>query len=166
MEEKASVWDGTDPIVLDESTLQVILEAIQKNSSWTRAAAIGLLGSTKDARYADLYIRFLNDSSDRVVNAAAVALGKTKSPKAFAALVRLKDKPSWKNQSLISCLNGLKELGDPRGYQIAFKALSDVQSPRWTLATPVWDYQLTAAQTIVGLGKSSNAYPYVDQAIQ
>jgi HEAT repeat protein len=77
----------------------------------------------------------LNDSSQRVVNAAANALGKSKSPKAFDALVKLKDKPSWKSQSLIAALNGLKELGDPRGVAIAYEALANVQLPRWHLAT-------------------------------
>jgi hypothetical protein len=71
------------------------------------------------------------------------------------------NKPSWKNQSLISALNALRELGDPRGYDIAFKALSDLHSPHWTLATPVWDYRLTAAQTTAALGKSEAAYPFV-----
>lgn len=103
----------------------------------------------------------MTDSSDRVINVAANALGKTKSPKAFDALVKLADKPSWKSQSLISALNGLKELGDPRGVDFALKALSDIKSPRWWLGVSVWDYPIAAAETIVGLGKSDLAYPLI-----
>ena len=121
---------------------------------------------TRDAKFADLYLSYLNDESDRVINAAANALGKSKSPKAFDALAKLVRKPSWKNQSLISALNGLAALGDPRGFDIAFKALSDLNSPHWTLATPVWDYRITAAQTIATLGKSDAAYPLVSGGLQ
>ena len=101
-----------------------------------------------------------------MTNAAAIALGRSKSPKAFDALAKLVDRPSWKKQSLISALNGLAQLGDPRGYDIAFKALSDLNSPHWTLATPVWDYRLTAAQTIAALGKSDAAYPLLAKAFK
>jgi HEAT repeat protein len=97
-----------------------------------------------------------------VVNAAAIALGKSKSPLAFAALLRLKDKPSWKNQSLISALNGLKELGDPRGADLALRALQDADAaPRWNLATPVWDFRIAAAETLAALGKAHEGYPIV-----
>lgn len=147
------------PAQLDNETTDMLLKVIENDLPWVRRSAIFFLGMTHDKKYADLYLNLLNDSSDRVVNAAAIALGQTQSGKAFDALVKLKDKPSWKNQSLISALWGLKELGDERGYDIAFNALSDLHSPHWTLATPVWDYRLAAAQTIVALNKSADAYP-------
>jgi hypothetical protein len=75
-------------------------------------------------------------------------------------LVKLKDKPSWKNQSLISTLNGLKALKDPRGVDIALTAFKDLASPRWTLAVPIWDYRIAAAETLVALGKADAAYPF------
>jgi hypothetical protein len=145
---------------LDEATIAMLLHTIKHENSWTRSAAISLLSVTADATYADLYIALLKDSSDRVVNAAAAALGRSKSPKAFETLVNLKDKPSWKNQSLISALYGLKSLGDARGAEIALNAFKDLASPRWTLATPVWDYRIAAAETLVTLGKAHEAYPF------
>lgn len=147
---------------LDKATADLLLAVIQNEKSWNRAAAITFLGMSKDPHYADLFIRHFNDESDRVVNAAANALGKTGSPRAFDALVKLKDKPSWKNQSLISALNGLRELGDPRGGELALAALKDAAAaPRWTLATPVWDFRLAAAETLAALGKGSAGYDIV-----
>jgi aminopeptidase N len=151
----------TGPAQLDEATTQLLLTVMQKEKAWVRVAALSFLGMTRDAKFADLYLSYLNDESDRVTNAAATALGRSRSPKAFDALAKLVNRPSWKNQSLISALNGLAQLGDPRGYEIAFKALADLNSPHWTLATPVWDYRLTAAQTIAALGKSEAAFPLV-----
>jgi len=75
--------------------------------------------------------------------------------------VILKTKPSWKNQSLISALNGLKELGDPRGFDVALAALSDSNAPHWTLATPTWDHRLAAAETLVVLGKANEGYSVI-----
>jgi len=123
-----------------------------------KAAALSSLGMTNDPKYADLYVSCLADTSDRVVNAAAVALGKTKSPLAFEALVKLKDRPSWKNQSLMHCLAGLAQLGDARVEAIAVAALADNQSPRWFLGNG-WDYPFVAAQTLATLGKTEKAYP-------
>lgn len=151
------------PQPLDDATIAMLLTLIKREKAWNRAAAITFLGTTRNPKYADVYLKYFDDESDRVINAAANALGKSKSRKAFNALVKLKEKPSWKNQSLISALNGLKELGDPRGFDIAFEALSDLRSPRWTLATPVWDFRLAAAEAIAALGKSAAAYPLILQ---
>lgn len=150
------------PVSLDAPTIATLLSVIKNQQSWNRAAAISFLGMTRDAKYADIYLNALDDRSDRVINAAANALGKTKSPKAFAALEKLVHKPSWKNQSLISALNGLKHLGDPRGFDVAFQALSDPHLTRWRLPTPpVWDFRVFAVETIVALGKADAAYPLV-----
>lgn len=152
---------GNNP--LDEATIEMLLTVIKKDKSWTRAFAIGVLGTTANPKYADLYISYLNDPSDRVISAAATALGKTKSPKAFDALAKLVDKPSMKSQSLLSALTGLKHLGDPRGFAIAYKGLSNPNLPRWRLSNipPTWDYRDVAADTIKSLGKSEAAYPLV-----
>ncbi|MEI9947227.1 MAG: M1 family aminopeptidase [Chitinophagaceae bacterium] len=145
----------------DEETISTLLTAIKKEKSWTLAALINSLGMTKDPKYSDLYIKLLNNKSERVISAAASALGKTKSEKAFDALTRLTKKPSMKSQSMISALNGLKELGDPRGFDIAFNALSDLNLPRWRLPNTGWDFRIYAAQTIASLGRSSDAYPLI-----
>ena len=51
-----------------------------------------------------------------------------------------------RSQSLLAALGGLKELGDPRGFDIAYKALSDLSLPRWRLSSipPSWDYRHVA----------------------
>ena len=149
----------TAPATLDDATQKALVHLIKNDRSWVRAGAINFLGMTGDAGYTDLYLHALKDSSDRVINAAAIALGKSKSPQAYNALANLVSKPSWKNQSLISALNGLKELGDPRGFDIALNALSDVNLERWSLPTPIWDFRIAAAETIVALGRADTAYP-------
>jgi aminopeptidase N len=157
-----NILSTTQPVSIDKATTDMLLTVIKKEKTWVRNAAINCLGITNDPQYADLYISFLNDSSDRVVNAAAIALGKSKNSKAFDALVKLKDKPSWKNQSLISTLNGLKELKDPRGFDIALDALKDAKADaRWTLAVATWDFRIAAAETLVALGKNTEGYPIV-----
>jgi aminopeptidase N len=146
----------------DDATIKMLLSLIQNDVPLVRSTAMFFLSDTKDKKYAPLYIKYLTDKSDRVINAAAFALGKSKSPKAYNALIKLKDKPSWKNQSLISTLNGLKQLGDPKGVAIALNALKDTPAaPRWTLPTPVWDFRITAAETLVALGKGSSGFPVI-----
>jgi hypothetical protein len=64
---------------------------------------------------------------------------------------------------LISTLYALKELGDPRGAAIALDAIrDDPPGARWTLATPVWDYRLAAASTLVALGRSKDAWSILE----
>lgn len=147
------------PAPYDSSTISLLLHLIKTEKSWLKTSAIFTLGNTKDAKYSYVYIAALNDESDRVINAAAVALGKTKSPEAFEILIDLENKPSWKSQSRISALNGLEQLGDIRAVDFALKCLADNQSPRWYLATPVWDYPYTAAYTLVALGKAEPGFP-------
>ncbi len=150
-----------EPAKLDEVTIAMLQKVIKNEKAWLRTAAISFLGMTRDAKYADTYLYYFNDESERVINAAAIALGRSKSEKAYNALVKLKDKPSWKNQSLISTLNGLKELGDPRGTDVALKALADLYLSRWTLATPIWDFRIAAAETLAALGKGSTGYSLI-----
>ncbi|MBS1797886.1 MAG: HEAT repeat domain-containing protein [Acidobacteria bacterium] len=152
---------GSEPF--DEATIETLVSVIKRDKSWPRAAAIGVLGATGDPRFAELYLGFLNDPSDRVIAAAAVALGKTKDPRAFDALARLADRPSMKNQSLLSALAGLKALGDPRGYDIALRALTDLNLPRWRLPSipPGWDYRNSAVDLIVSLGRGETVFPLI-----
>lgn len=155
-----SQWRAILPLPYDKKTTDLLLTLIKEERSWLRASAISMLGMTNDQQYDDLYISLLADTSDRVINVAAIALGKTKSPKAFDALVKLKSRPSWKNQSLMSALNGLAQLKDPRGIEIAVAALADVQLPRWYLGNG-WDYPFVAAQALASLGAGDKAYPLV-----
>ncbi len=148
-------------VEMESRTAEMLLKLITEEKSWLKSNAINVLGMTRNPKYAPIYIEALNDYSDRVVNMAAVALGKTKSPKAFDALMKLPNKPSWKNQSLISALYGLKELKDSRAYDLAIKSLIDSDNPHWNLGTPVWDHRLAAAHTLVAIGKSDKGYPLI-----
>lgn len=148
-------------IELESKTTDMLLKLIGEEKSWLKSNAINVLGMTRNPKYASIYIEALDDYSDRVVNMAAVALGKTKDVKAFDALMKLPNKPSWKNQSLISALYGLKELQDPRAYDIAIKSLTNSDKPHWNLGTPVWDHRLAAAGTLVALGKANKGYPII-----
>lgn len=131
-----------------------------------KMAAINMLGNTKNATYVDIYLKDLHETSDRVINAAAIAIGKTKSIKAKEILIALDKKPSWKNQSRISALNGLEQLGDTSTVDFIIECIKDNQSPRWHLATPVWDYPFTAINTLVALGKAELAYPILFDRFQ
>lgn len=147
---------------LDSETTTTILTVVKNEKSWFRANAISVLGNTRDPKFVDLYLNALNDPSYRVINQAAQALGKTKDAKAFDALAKLVSKPSMKSQGLLCALNGLKELGDPRGFDVAFAALSDLNLHRWRLPIPIaWDFRGVAVDLIASLGKSDKAYPLI-----
>jgi aminopeptidase N len=160
-----AITSPKEPALLDDTTRARLLRIAGEEGAWLRSAALGILGLTREAPYADLYLSHLRDRSDRVINAAATALGRIGSAaapsKVFDALAALPAHPSWKNQSLISALDGLRELGDPRGADIALAALADVRSARWTLSTPVWDYRLAAAHTLARLGAGERGAPIV-----
>ena len=143
---------------LDKTTEAMLLSVIQDEESWVKSSAVWFLGMTRDPKYSALYIDLFDDWSDRVTNAAAIALGKTKSLEAYDALVGLKDKPSWKNQSLISALNGLQWLQDQRGAELALESLRNNEAKHWTLATPTWDHRLAAANTLGALGAGDQGY--------
>lgn len=155
------------PVNLDQKTRDILVRLATGPNPWLRTRSIGFLSLTRDPQYTNLYLAALDDKkSERVVNAAAHALGLTKGPKAFDALVKLYDRPSWKGQTKISALVGLKTLGDPRGAAIALKALEDNRSPRWWLATIVWDFPLQAADTLAALGKGSLGYPIMEERLK
>lgn len=158
------VQNGT--LTLDAPTEQMLLEVIEKEESWVKSSAVWFLGMTADPNYATLYIDLFDDWSDRVTNAAAIALGKTKSSLAFPALLELQHKPSWKNQSLISSLNGLQWLGDERGEVLALDAIKNNTATHWTLSTPIWDHRLSAGNTLNALGAQAKGYEFIYEQLQ
>ena len=142
-----------------DSFKSVLLDIIKKEKSWLKSTAIFMLGSTDDPQYIDVYKATLKDTSDRVINAAAWAIGKTKSNIAYDVLLDMENQKSWKNQNRISALIGLQQLGDERAADYAIECIKDNLSPRWYLATPTWDYPFAAVKTLVTLGKGNLAYP-------
>ena len=150
----------------DAKTIKFLEATIEKERSWIKSTAIQMLGRSKDSKFKDIYIGALQDPSDRVINAAAIALGRTKSEGAYNVLMQLENQPSWKNQNRISALNGLQQLGDPSAVDYILACIKDNRSPRWYLATPVWDYPYAAVNALVALGKADLAYPILCERLQ
>lgn len=146
-----------------ETITALLKHLIETESGWLKASAITTLGNSNDPKFLNLYINALDNESDRVINAASIAIGKTKSDDAYHLLINLRNKPSWKNQNRISALNGLEQLGDKRATAYALECLKDNTSPRWYLATPVWDYPFAAVNTLLALGKEEDAFPILYQ---
>lgn len=146
---------------LDAHTIDTLTRVIRKEKSWARSAAVGALGLTRDPKFAPLYVNLLRDESHPVTYAAAIALGRSKSPRAFRALSDVMKIPSWKGENILSGLIGLKELGDPKAMTLALGAVRDEVSRRWTLSTSRWDFRIAGAEILAALGKGSLAYPLI-----
>lgn len=157
---------SSEPARLDSATVNLLVTLVRTERSWVRSGALTFLGTTRDPRFADLYLEAMREDSHQVIYAAAAALGKSRSPKAYDALVALAKVPSWKGENILSALLGLKELGDPRGAELALAALTDSVNHRWTLGTPVWDYRIAANQTLVALGKGEQAWAIADARLK
>ncbi|HVS21270.1 MAG TPA: M1 family aminopeptidase [Pyrinomonadaceae bacterium] len=99
----------------------LLLTAIKDANARVRARAINSLAATKDASLADAYRQLLGDQSYAVIRAAAAALGQTKSPAAYDALMKIIDMPSWRDTIRASALIGLAALGDKRALDLGFK---------------------------------------------
>ncbi|MEP6789538.1 MAG: HEAT repeat domain-containing protein, partial [Acidobacteriota bacterium] len=119
-----------------------------------QAEAIQLLGETRDPKHTAVYLSFLNDRSYGVIDAASEALGRTKDARAYDALVKLTQTPSWKGRIQIAGLHGLGELGDKRAFDVGLKAATDKTLPAGARA---------AALAIVGTtGKGDpRAFPII-----
>lgn len=102
-------------------TINILLAATKDQRANVRAAAISQLGRLRDAKYADTFSAALNDQSYTVIDAAANALGATKSPAAYDQISRLLDQNSWRDRIRIAALNGLSATGDKRAMELGFK---------------------------------------------
>ncbi|MGI8788646.1 MAG: M1 family aminopeptidase [Pyrinomonadaceae bacterium] len=146
-------------ISLDDATAQVLLKASKDEKSLVRADAIELLGATKDAKYADLYLAALNDKSYAVIDNAAAALGETKNAKAYDALIKLVNTPSWKGRIAAAGLQGIAALGDKRALDLGLKYAGDI-----TMAANV---RRAALEVVAASGKGdARAYPIIFAAFK
>lgn len=87
-----------------------------------RRSVVAALGNFKDESVAELLAGILTGGQEQsyfVLADAAVALGKTGSEKAFPALQHALAMPSWNEVVRVGALNGLAELGDERGVDLA-----------------------------------------------
>ena len=141
---------------LDAAGEALALRLAKAKESLIRADAIELLGETRDKKYADVYLAALNDPSYSVIDQAAHALGLSKDPRAYDALIKLTNTPSWKGRIQIAGLNGLGELGDKRSFEAGYKAATDKSLP---------SNVRTSALVVVGAtGKGDpRAYPLIQE---
>ncbi|MEP6902143.1 MAG: M1 family aminopeptidase, partial [Actinomycetota bacterium] len=105
----------------DAATITALETAAKDKNSNIRAAAISGLGFVRDTKYADLFLAALNDQSYGVIDAASIALARTKDAKYYDNLAKLVEMPSWKDHLKIAGLNGLAALGDKRAVDLGFK---------------------------------------------
>jgi aminopeptidase N len=109
------------------AALAALKRAVTVSHPKIRRAVVTSLGSFKDESVSDLLAGILAGDSEksRFVRAdAAVALGKTGTDKAFAALQDALKFDSWQESVRIGVLNGLAELGDERGAALAVEYAS------------------------------------------
>jgi aminopeptidase N len=99
---------------------EALLAATKDANARVRARAVNSLAATKDASLANVYQEMVNDQSYGVIRASAIALGQTKSPTAYDALLKLIDAPSWRDTIRASGLSGLAGLGDKRALELGF----------------------------------------------
>jgi aminopeptidase N len=135
----------------DAATINALTIAVRDKNSNVRAAALSALGFLKDAKYADTFQAALSDQSYAVIDAASIALARTKDARSYDALVKLVETESWKNRIRLAGLNGLSALGDKRALDLAFK-YADKSNP-----TPV---RSSALNVLAASGKGdARVYP-------
>ncbi|MBK9976973.1 MAG: hypothetical protein IPP20_03445 [Gemmatimonadetes bacterium] len=154
--------DARVPLVLDDSTADMLRAVVARDSAWVRAQAYGFMGATRDTAWVPTYLAALSARSHVESFAAATALGASRSAHAYDALVAMIGVPSWKGENRLSALAGLKALGDPRAVKPAVAALADSTSPRWTLAIARWDFRIAAAELLASLGRGADGYSIVN----
>jgi len=114
---------------IDEPVLQAVIRMTKDANSLVRGDALELIGETRDAKYAEMFIAGLNDQSYSVIDQSALALARVKSPKAFEALSKLTTTSSWRGRIEGAGLKGLAELGDKQAFEPAFKLATDKTKP-------------------------------------
>ncbi len=146
-------------VTIDDAASQSLIKAAKDENSLVRADAIGLLGTTKDAKYADLYLSAVNDRSYSVIDNAAEALGYTKNAKAYDALIKLANTPSWKGRIAAAGFKGIGALEDKRSLDLSFKTVADKTQPA--------NVRTAALGVIASAGKGDNrAFPLIFESFK
>lgn len=117
-------------VSLDAETKAVLVTAADDDHSIVRADAIAMLGLTGDAAFAPKYERaILSDKSYSVIEAAAVALARTKDKDAYPILRKLAQTDSWRDRLMVSGLRALFVLGNKNALDLGFKFGSEEYPP-------------------------------------
>jgi aminopeptidase N len=139
---------------LDANVEQAVLRLTKDKQSLIRGDAVELLGETRDAKHVAVYISALNDRSYSVIDQAAAALAITKDPRAYDALIKLTNTPSWKGRIQAAGIHGLAELGDKRAFDYGYKTARDTSLPLRT--------RTAALGIVASAGKGDDrAYPLI-----
>jgi aminopeptidase N len=112
-----------------EGVRRALLAAVKDKDARVRARAITALATSKDASLASVYVQALSDQSYGVIRAAATALGQTKNERAYEALSKLFETPSWRDSIRVSAMTGLGELGDKRALEMGIRYSAKGNSP-------------------------------------
>lgn len=107
--------------VKEPAARTALVAATRDSNARVRAGAVTALAKSNDATLANLYEKLLNDQSYAVIRAASLALGQTRSPRAYDALAELIGTMSWRDNIRISGLSGLAELHDKRAVDAALR---------------------------------------------
>jgi aminopeptidase N len=142
------------PAKLPADVEAAMLRLSKDQNSLVRAEAIQLLGESSEPKHADLYLSALSDPSYGVIDVASEALARTKDARAYDALIKLTNTPSWKGRLQIAGLNGLGSLADKRAFETAYKIATDKTQP--------YNVRTSALVVIGETGKGdSRAYPLI-----
>jgi len=116
--------------IRSSAALDALLVGLQLSHPKARRGAVKALGEFRDERAATALVAILErgDASYFVEGQAAAALGKTKSPQAYDALLRALDKPSYLETIRAQVFGGFGELKDARCIDVA-KAWSSYGKP-------------------------------------
>jgi len=113
--------------VLDASTEALVLRLAKDKESGIRGDAIRLLGETEDKKFVPVYLAAMTDQSYNVIDEASTALAASKDEKAYDALMKLVNTPSWHDRIASAGLRGLAELKDKRVFETALKLANDTE---------------------------------------
>ena len=98
-----------------------LVAAVKDKDARVRTSIVNSLAMSKDPSIAHLYLQMLTDPSYATTRAAALALGASKSEKAYDALRALAAVSSWRDTIRASALSGLALLSDPRALDLGLK---------------------------------------------
>jgi aminopeptidase N len=98
----------------NEKVRTALIGATKDTNAAVRVAAVVSLSSVKGVSLSEVYLQLLNDKSYDVVDAAANALGSSKSNSAYVALIELAESNLTNSRILSSALQGLSKLNDAR----------------------------------------------------
>jgi aminopeptidase N len=114
-------------VIGGKQAAEALVQVCSDKDSRVRSAALEALGSVPATWSADtLADHALNDASVYAAAAAAESLGKVRAPNAFAVLSKAVERESHRNVVRQRAMDGLRQLGDPRGAQLAYGSLAYV----------------------------------------